>query len=120
MWDSVGLVHESLSAALCGNRKDEDRNRFMADRSSRQHSRRRNPLSGAPHSVQAGLPNSPFRIPNCTAFRPRSLQTDYKVGNAPFARLSDNHGTVCAAAIGTVVRPVCPTGTVDSKTTDTI
>ena len=105
MSDSVGLIQESLSAAFCRNRRmrtQQVRGRpiiaiastafvsirvirgpsFSCPRITRMNANR-NPLCGAPHSVQAGLPNSPFRIPNCTAFRPRNLRTDYKAGNPP-------------------------------------
>jgi len=82
--DSVGLVQESLTAVLCHNRRmriQQIRDRrmivtaftsfvsirvirglsFFCPRITRMNANR-NPLSGAPHSVQAGLPNSPFRI----------------------------------------------------------
>ena len=84
MWDSVGSVHESLSAAVCRNRRmriQQIRGRlmivtaftsfvsirvirgpsFFCPRITRMNANR-NPFCGAPHSVQAGLPNSEFRI----------------------------------------------------------
>ena len=79
MWDSIGLVHESLSAALCRNRRmriQQIRGRLMivtaftslvSIRVIRGPSffcprmnANRNPLGGESHSVQAGLPNSEF------------------------------------------------------------
>ena len=59
---------------------------FFCPRITRMNANR-NPFRDECHSVQAGLPHSEFRIPNCTVFRPRHLGTDYKVGNAPPQRV---------------------------------
>ena len=104
-WNSVGLVHESPGAALGRKRRmrtQQIRGRliivtvstafvsirvirgpsFLCPRITRMNANP-NPLSGESHSVQAGLPDSEFPIPNSTVFRPRRLGTDYKVANAP-------------------------------------
>ena len=103
MSDSVGLVHESLSAARSRNRRDvdptdswptDDRDSIhgirVDSRDSRavlflptNHTNERESKS-APRcaAVRSGR-SFPIPIPNCTAFRPRHLGTDYKVGKAP-------------------------------------
>ena len=89
--DSVGLVQESLTAVLCHNRRmrtaadswqtdhrDSVHGIRVDSRDSRavfflptNYANERESKSALRfgHSVQAGLPNSLFRSPNCRAFR---------------------------------------------------
>ena len=129
MWDSVGLVHASLSAALCRNRKirtateswrTDDRDSVHGIRVDSRDSRAvlflptnhanecesKSALWSTP--LRSGQ-SSRFPIPHCTALRPRNLRTDYKLGNAPrAASIHVQHESRAAALASAARNAACP------------